>query len=179
VALPTSNEVPVLGRLKDGLTPLLEWAPPWVRDAIWALSVYIVLVTFLSLLVRRVVPWVGQVLPGPVEGLLNLTGMLLVLPEFVATTLICRASRRVPNALFGYGEAVQVVVTGSQRVSRSSLTAMNNLKQTSPKLLAMLVLVVFAGWNSFYCGDRGESCRTPTSVWADSVSAWFDAQGDD
>ena len=176
MALPTTGDVPALGTLKEGIDPLLQWAPPWLHDAIWAVLVYVLALVVLGALVRVVMPWLGKALPRFVDGVLNLLGMLLVLPEYVVTTAIQRASRQVPNAVFGYGDAVQVVVTTTQRVSRSSLAAMTQLHSASKKLLAVGVLALFLAWNGLYCGDRGPTCHTPTSVWADSVSAWFDSR---
>jgi hypothetical protein len=175
MAVPTSGEIPGLGTVKEAVDPMLEWAPPWVHDAIWAVLVFTLALVALSVAVHVVVPWVGRTLPGLVDGLLNLLGMVLVLPEYVATTILHRARWRVPNAMFDYGDAVQAVVTTSQRVSRSSLGAMTRLDRVSRKHLGLALIVLFVAWNGLYCSGRGDRCQTPTSAWADSVSAWFES----
>jgi len=169
--VPTAGELPVLDRVKEGIDPLLEWAPPPLHSAIWAVVVFLLLLTALSLVVRVVLPWVGRVLPGPAEAVINWLGMVLVLPEFVGTTVLVRSRRQVPNVVFEYGEAVQGTVAGGQRVARSFLTALTQLGKVSRGWLVLVLLVVFAAWDGTYCGGRSPDCRMPTTEWADSVAA--------
>lgn len=169
--VPTAGELPVLSRVKEGFDPLVEWAPPPVRSAAWALVVFLLLLALLSLLVRVALPYVGRALPGPAEAVINGLGMLLVLPEFIGTTALIRQRRQVPNLVFEYGEAVQGAVVSSQRAARSSLSALAQFRNVTKGWLVVALLVVFATWNGTYCGGRGPECRMPTTQWVDSIEA--------
>ena len=178
IALPSAGELPVLGRMREGIDPFLEWAPSPIRSAIWALVVFVLLLVALNLVVRIVLPWLGRLAPGPVDLVVNVIGMMLVLPEYVATMLLLRAERDVPNVMFEYGDAVQGVVAGTQRVSRSSLSTLTQLRKVSKGWLVVILLVTFAVWDGLYCSGRTTSCRMPTTEWTDSVAAWFEDESD-
>jgi hypothetical protein len=179
MAVPTSGDLPLLGALKQGLDPLLGWSPDWIHSAVWTFVVYGLGLGLLTFMVRRVLPWAGRVLQEPVATLLNGLGITLVLPEYVTTRTFRRLDRRVPRALFGYGDAIQSLVLGAQRAARGMLSGLSGARGLSTRLLALAMLLVLAAWNGTYCNERGQGCQVPSSEWADSVEAWIGTLSED
>lgn len=171
-AVPTSGDVPLLGRVRRALDPLLSWSPDWLEAVVWAAVVYVLGLAVLSTFAWYGVPWLARVSQRPATALLNGVGIVLLLPEYVMTTRRRRQGRRVPTVAFSYGDVVQIVVTATQRAARWALSSLDVLKDLPPMIPAVTMLVGLIVWNSSYCEGRGDDCRMPTTEWAASVWDW-------
>jgi hypothetical protein len=163
--------VPGLAVLKQGADPLLTWLPAPVHSAVWAILVNLLLYVVL----RHAVPWLSAELAGPTDRVVEIGGVLLLLPEYALTTLMRRSERRLPGVVFGYGDLVQGVACACQWLLRTSFAALTKLK-TGPWWVTMtLLLTLVVMWDGSYCVGKGAGCVIPTSQWARSVpSTWAD-----
>ena len=169
--VPAGGDLPVLEHVKGVVEPMLTWAPEWLRATVWAALVFALLFGLLLWLVHTVLPWAGRVLPDLVAAALNGVGVVLVLPEYLATAALRRLDVGVPGVLFGYGDLVQTLVTGAQRATRSGLTGLSQLSRLSKRVVALMLLLVFVTWNGTYCNGRGR-CENPVGNWAQSFTEW-------
>lgn len=166
--------LPLLGVIKQGTDPLLSWLPVWLHAVVWAFLVNALVYVVLYALIRHVLPWLSTALSEPARRLAELGGALLLLPEYASTRLLRRSGRTVPSVVFGYGDAVQGMVGGGQKLAESVLTAAGRLKGTSRSAIVALLLVLAVAWDGSYCVGQGAGCVIPTSEWAHSVSRAVD-----
>lgn len=161
-----------------------HWLVSWIPSARWqdvlALPLLIVLVLVALIVLVRLIPVVDRILRPLGNGLATVGGLLLLLPEYVATVL-ARRSGRVPWGLaFTYGEAVENAVLAGRRVSAAGLAGFFQ-ERRARRWLILLTLLTIVLWGNFNsCPEAAGACTRPLAAWwHQTTRAFRDLKADD
>jgi len=160
----------LVSALENGLLGSL---PLWIRELV-VLAVFAALGFPLTrLLVRSVIPWLGNVLVEPLTWVAEMLGRAALFLDFAAARTLTRLERPLPAALYAYGDAVGATTRATREVLRKALRGLRVLRATPAIVIVLLMVAVFAQWNSSHCSatSRGK-CVSPVSQWHKSLDAW-------
>jgi hypothetical protein len=153
---------------------LLGFLPDEVRGAL-VLPVTVILLLLVILGLLRMAPKIDNLL-GPLgSGLCVVLGLLALLPEYVATTLLRRSGRQPPAPFFLYDAMVAGLVGLGSRAAHAGIAPL--VRQKWPRrwaAVAGVVAIVGLG-NAAACPDPPGACKTPIGAWQDQVKATFDS----
>jgi hypothetical protein len=167
--------VPGLQLLKKATDPVLSATPDWLHAVLWAVIVMIVLYAVLLWLCRHALPWISKVLTPPLRVVIEFGGVALILPGYVASTLMRRTRAGVPGFLFAYDDLVHNGTRACHWTAAMFLRLLTGLRRTSRLALVVLLAVMVGLWDITYCAGAGEGCTIPTSQWIRQVSQAVDS----
>jgi len=146
-----------------------HWLVSWVPSDRWqdvlALPLLIMFVTLGLIVLVRLLPVVDRILRPLGNGLVTVSGLLLLLPEYGATLLLRRVGRVPWGLAFTYGEAVENVVLAGRRVSAAGLAGFFR-ERRSRKPLILIALLGIVLWGNFSsCPGAAAGCTRPLAAW--------------
>lgn len=168
-------EVPGLNQLKRAVDPALSGMPDWLHSMVWATLAMLLLYVVLLWLLRHGLPWASTTFTTPVRTVVETCGIALLLPGYLASTLIRRLGGRVPGVMFMYDDLVQSTTRAAHWTAAAVLRVPFRLRKTSKSTLAVALIAVAILWDVTYCTGAGQGCTIPTTQWMNSVSRAFES----
>jgi hypothetical protein len=155
---------------------LLSWLPPEAQTVL-SLPVLIVLMLLALTWLVRLFPAIDRML-GPVgSALATGLGLLLVLPEFLATRALRAGGRRPPGLFHTYGEGIENLVFMGHRASRAGLSGFTTQKRTRRGLIVTVLVAIIVISNSHACPPGPVRCTTPVVAWWNETKVIFKNTG--
>ncbi|MFI7599133.1 hypothetical protein [Actinoplanes sp. NPDC049681] len=154
--------------IEDGLDlvrPLLSDLPPqW--QTVLALPLLVTALVVVVTIVANSMPAVDRLLRPAVVAATSVLGLLLLVPEYLATIAIRRAGRRPPAVIHLYDDGVEGLVGLGMRAGRTGLSALTRDRRLRRLLIVVTVGSILVVSNGASCAQApAPACRKPVASW--------------
>lgn len=149
--------------------------PLWLREFVELVLLGVFVYIVLRLIVRRLLPWVGEQLVDPIIAFVDALRVLFLLPDLAVTRVLQRLDRRPADLVYFYGNGVLAVADGLSAIIRQWLPGLVHTRRIPRSVLVLLLAAMFIVWNDESCVPGADAvCTSLVSHWTDSFTGWID-----